>query len=46
MLFAHERLDVYQNAIEFVAWGQILWILFPLGRQPGPNSNVHQQAFH
>jgi four helix bundle protein len=31
MLFAHERLDVYQNAIEFVASGQILMDSLPPG---------------
>jgi four helix bundle protein len=29
--FAHERLDVYQKAIEFVTWGQILLNSLPPG---------------
>ena len=31
MLFAHERLDVYQKAIEFVAWSQSLLESLPAG---------------
>lgn len=37
MLFAHERLDVYQKAIEFVAWGQILLDSLP----PGATARAH-----